>query len=226
MSIAVPSATSITPPNSSLSSIMTQVVNYVRGGSDPEVLGLATSEINTAIDQINQWNWNRLNASQSITVVLSDSDYALSSDVKSPIQLERVDPNSKTVGRVGFKQFQTFLRDHPWRRDSGIAVFYTIDEDSRLLLLDRPPSQSFVDQYPTLKFWYHKRLPHLSSPSAQLDCPPEFQSYIIWEARSAMSAIRGDSARERVAARKALRLWDSLRSDDADTATDSSGMRC
>lgn len=226
MGIGVSGGTSALPANQSRSQLTRQVVSYLMGGDDPDLLGYAHTELNLAVDKLNTWNWNRLNANQSITMVLSDVDYTLAADVKTPIAVERLDSDSKPVGRLGFKQLQALFRDHTWRREAGHPTFYSIDENSRLLLLDRPPSQSFINQYPTLKFWYHRRLPYLLNGSETHDSPPEFRSFMVWQARSSLAATMGDIRKEGIAARKALDMWNQLRNDDADTATDFGGYRC
>lgn len=217
MSVVVEGDTSYAPGALSCASLKRAVVDYVQGPQDDgELQAVAGREIDLAFMQLNTKNWRLLRAEHDITLVLADFDYELPSNFKESRLVTLLNASSEPISQIGFEEWSIFNR---LRSDYGSAsdpCYYSIDHLNRLLVLDAPPRQSFLDVYPTARLLYYRRLTGCEDTSR----PPEFDPFIIWAAREGLAAIRGDVQRANYAGSKAAQLLAALKRDDTNLQTD------
>ena len=221
MTTAVSANTSQTPGGRSLAEMQRLVLSYVQAPQDdPELNDTARGALNIGIDIHNSRNWFKIQSYQDMTLVTGTSDYSLAPDVKDPRAAEWLDSSGNPSGRLEYKPLKTFLIEHPSSTSNGSPSVYTIMySSSRLLVLDLAPDSSFVSQYPTLRFHYHRRVPHLVGASDFTGLSAEHDAWLVWYARSEMAAIRGVSTAG-FAFEQQRMLMNALKMDDAETMTD------
>ena len=220
MAKTLESSTAVATNPDSFGSLKRYAVDYVQGGDDPELLDIAGRAINKAIDRLNTRNWKKNTQRQRITTTLDLIDYTINKDVKEPRALGLTNLDQYPNGRLGFKSYKTMESEHPVATSPGTPKYYTVYYVERLLSLDTRPNQAFVDTHPYMMFRYFRRIPYLVADSDQLLAPSEMSSFVGWESRFDLAAVRGESSLSKLAAQKAFQAWTDLLADDADTATD------
>ena len=196
-----------------------QVVDYVQGANDPELLDVAGRSLNMAIDEINLHAWKKLTGAHYITLSVNQADYALKSDFRDPAKCELLDSSGNPRRRLMYKDFETMQIEHPDGGLTGSPNFYTIYYSERLVTLERLPNQAFIDQYPTMRLRHYRRIPYLEG-QLKLDAPSEFSLFVVWTARAELAAIRGESRSSLFATNKAGVVMRRLLSENYDTQTD------
>ena len=219
MTTTLQSSTVRTPPSRSFSELKRAVVDFVQGASDPELLDVAGRSINNAIDEMNVYNWIKLADKQDFTISVNQADYSIQSNVKDPMGLGLwKDGNPKS--KLSFKEYRTLEEEHPYAVDAGWPTVYTIYYEERVLSLNLLPSQSFVDNYDTMRLRFFRRIPHMVDDSQRFGAPSEFSSYVMWQARSELATVRGETRLFSIAEGKSQTILSRLRNSDHETETD------
>lgn len=220
MATGLPQPSAITPHNSSLAVLKRRVLDWtVSTSSDPENDELARTAINGGINRLNSRNWQKLIKSVTISLAADTSEYSIPLDFRDPRHCERQNSSAYPDGRFPYKSLKSLLDEHPHDTDSGDPRYYTIQHTRRVLFFDTTPSQTFVTKYPYARLYYHRRHPHLTGNSSQLEYPNEFEEFVVWYAREEVAGIKAPD-KFALANRRRMELWQDLKADDTDTLTD------
>jgi hypothetical protein len=202
------------PGTSGLPTLKRRICAYVGLPDDPSALTEAEDAIDSALNHLNTRPWRWAVAYDDITTVLDDADYDFPRDLGEPYDIERLNGDGNPDGRIPWKDPKTFLVDFDRVTGSGTPKVYTIlERESGLITLDRPPDQSFVSSYPTLRLWY---LRNAYRNGSAVDVPAHIEHFVLWYARWEMAMIHG---RDRVdsAERAWTRIWQEIiRKDNAE----------
>lgn len=222
MAVAVPGAAP-TPPHETFSSLKRSVVDIVQGADDVELLALAGRALNNAVRKLNTHNWNWSLRQQTITFVVDDADYNLNPDWKAPRKFQL--NNSSAVRRswLDWEPPKLFLDRRYDATQSGQPESYTVINPSNalLVLLNIPPSSSWVTDFPTGTLQYYSRVNTYSQDDDVLDIgPSELDLFVLWYARWEMLIVRGEERALALAFREWNDLLQRLRGDDREKATD------
>ena len=216
MATGVAASWSPSPGVLNLAALRKVVARYVGLPDDDEALEHATDGINDGISKLNSKTWKWTQVFQDITLVLDQYDYNLSSNVKDPSALLKIDTDSEFAGRLEFKRPKTFNVEHSVS-SSGTPTIYTAYNihEFGTISLNRSPNQAFIDNYPTLRFFYYRRVPTLSAASEQPDIPNEAERFLRWYGRAEVASLHAPQKFDEATAmwRDA---WRDLRSQEAE----------
>lgn len=220
MAVVVPSSTSYTPSQSSMSSIISEAASFLQLGTlDAELDSVAKTAVNAGIAKINRHTWKKVWNQTVITTVASDADYSLPTDFKEPITLLRLDSDSNRDGRIAFVPHQSFMNELEIVSGDGSPDAYTIDYNQRVLLLSSPPNAAFVSRYPTLRLVYHRRVAKLTQDSSTTGLPPEFDDWLVLFTAERLAVMRDPEKRNYIKSEQ-MESWRDLRRDDNEIQTD------
>jgi hypothetical protein len=178
-----------------------EILRYVKLPNDAEALDIANDAINGAIRVLNRHVWSWTLVSTDITLVADQRDYTVPSNVKAPRRLFRVNSSSEEDGWLDYKDPQSFMIEHPRVTASRASRVYTLENvhEYGQLTLEYPASSTFISNYPTLRFWYYRRVPLISESAgaATLDAPNEVDEFVRWYARYEVATLYSpDKVRE------------------------------
>lgn len=205
------------------------VLGYVQADnlSDSELTAVADEALDSATGRINSRNWHKILGNATATLVADQISYTFASgfssvisDVRDPIALMKRDTNANRSGRIAYKAFKSMLVEHPSAGTSGTVSVYSMDYQNRQLTFDRAPDAAFVASYPSVDFWYHRRIAELSGTSDDMDVPPDFDWYIVWHARMEVAEHLGFDRKADRALQMMERQWQALTRDDNEVETD------
>jgi hypothetical protein len=220
MSIVVNGGATQTPANSTLSQLQTRVLRYIGAPDHSEAQAMAISEINAAIGELNQRNWNWALTYTDLTMVVSTADYNLPANWGSARMAHWLNSSSVPVGKVSYLDPKSFDEAIQYG-GAGTPIAYTVYNfiDTAQLSLDVPMSAAALASYPKLRHRYFARVPTLVNASDTLPVPSEVEEYIVWAARLACClSTDPDGNRMAKADVKASRAWQALVSKDCNNA--------
>lgn len=219
MVVTVGGSATISPGSLSAAELIRAVLDYVQGSNDAELRDSARRELNMAIDEVNCRNWRRLLATQTITLVAGDDSYEVDSTFREPYRAVLYSGTSRRL-RLTYIPLQTFLDEYSDGTLSSQPGCYTIDHENRSLILEEGAGTSLLSIYDTIQLTGYKRLSYLVQDSDMHGGVPEFNAFLIWQARSGVAAIRGEDSLSMRAEAKARHIFRCLCVDDAAAATD------
>jgi hypothetical protein len=195
------------------------ILDYVQAADEAHLRDVALREMNMALDECNSRNWKKLLASQDITLVASTDAYTLEDNFRDPLVALLVDSSGRRA-RLGYEEWRTFHDLYDDRANYPSPEIYSIDYGARQLVLQGQPNATFVTTYPTVTLHYYRRLVYLTCGSSTHGGPPEFNAFLIWQARAGLAAIRGEATLARYAEGKASALYAQLRRSDGNVVSD------
>ena len=218
------------PAMRALSSLQTEIGNYVLAPVDATLSGTFVDYINDGIDKLTtreRWPW--LLTSENITLVTGTAAYELATGTAKKVRhVHLLDSADKEKDYLLYKDPKTFLLDHPDRATNGSPSFYTcfnLTADGKIDL-NVPPDAGFVALYPKLKVRLLKRMLHFFSTSLTDTIttlgggPTELESFLVWHAKG-MAALTHYPEKADMAFRRSQDMWtqhvaDSNREADFD----------
>jgi hypothetical protein len=219
MATATGSGTSPTPGHRTAGTLIRAVLTYVQAPDDSELQEVARECLNSAIAFVNARRWNKLTSQTDLSMTASDDDIGVPADFKEPLSLFELNSSSERVKRVPFLPLQTMLFERENTTVAGNPQHYSINYKTREVILDVPPSSGYVATVPTMRLHYFRRLAELSNDSSTIDNEPEFDWFLIWQARAEIAMIR-DPGKVMFAQRRAQEILRELRRSDTDQMTD------
>lgn len=219
MATVVGSSVGYAPGAATAATLVRSVLDYCQGADAPSQRAVALRELNMAIDECNSRNWKKLISSQTITTVASDPDYDLDDAFRDPLTAHLHDATGRKL-RLGYAELRTFLDRYEDYADYASPEVYTINYDTRQFVFQGTPDATFVSSYPTVVLHYYRRLAYLAEDGDVHGGPPEFNAFLVWQARAGYAAIRGDSNSARYAEAKAKQIYAELRRSDGNVVTD------
>lgn len=222
MGIAVDSTPSVSPAAMDKASIRRDILRFVMGGDDPELLGYANDAIRDALNSLNMRNWWWALKTQSITLDNTNTEYDLNSNFKAPIKGELLDSSSDRNGMLNWLDPRRFLDAlNDLTSTANGPRYYTVfsPHANGKVTLDRVPSSNFTDNHSTLRLRYYSRLA-LVSDGDVLDAPSEVESFVTWFGKQSIALSTGDLRKAREAEKMWRRAEQLLREDDEDIQTD------
>ncbi len=168
-----------TPAAEQLNAIQKAVAGYVLMPTDDEVLDTAYQGIKRAIDRLNTRNWNWALTYSTITFAQGTQEYTLDQGFKAPRNLSLRDTAAIDRDRLMYLPWGTFLKESQFDSE-GTPVYYSGSNVNLfgVIRLDRSPSLAFVQQYPTGRLWYHRRVQYPTATGTAIDCPSEVIGFI------------------------------------------------
>ena len=204
-----------TPSTDTFQTIQKQVAGYCLLPTDPEVLETAAAGIRRAIDRLNTKTWNWTVTYDDIDFVVDQTDYALTSWFKSPRNFEIWNTDSKSVGRLAYKDWKTFLVEHQDLTAESEPCVYSCANVNALgsLSLNALPTASWVASYPSGRVWYYRKVQYPTTGGSDLDVPSEVVGFIQASAEGFV-ADRHAVAKAAAAYQRAERFLHELVVDD------------
>lgn len=211
----VAGSTSATPGLRSCAQLVAEALSLVRAPDSPAAQTIAKQGLNNGVLALNMRTWKWSLTSQDITVAVDTSDYTFSAAFKAPFSMELLDSSDDSKAKLNWEAPQEFNVIFPYRKTPGFPSHYTVfSRDTSQLTLSAPPSQGFLDLYPTMRLRYYQRLQKLvSNGSVLTGAPSEVELYIVAHAEWHL-AKRFDPNRVEVAKRYVNELWTRLARDD------------
>ncbi len=207
-----------------------QIAGYVLMPTEPEVLESALAGMRRAVDHLNTHNWNSAVTYDDISFLAGQTDYDLNSQFKAPLNFEIWDSSERSVGRLEYKPWKTFLLEHSaLTLESGPNV-YSCSNPSEFgsLSLNAEPSADWVVKQPTGRIWYFRNFSLPVSSERPLDVAGSMTAYVQAFAEGYV-AERHATGKANSAYQRALSLYDhrnhtgALLKSDNDVTSDWQG---
>jgi len=219
MATAVPASTSYSPGQGSQATLVRDVLNFFGLVGDEEINATAATAINAGIGLLNSRNWKKITNSSVITLAADTESYGLPSDFKDPIVLQPLNTSSKRDGRIPYKTLQRLMQEHTDGTSSSDPSYYTVDYNARKIIFDSPTSSTYIAKYPTMRTYYHRRVPKLTTGAATTGLPPEFDEWLVIKAARWLAPKLEPSMMQMLDAEHSER-WQWLRTSDNAQITD------
>lgn len=224
MATAVPASVQTTPAVKNFGSMKQDVANYVQMGDAPTELGIAGDAINSAISELNAFNWSWNLVYTDITFAASTGDYTIPANFRKPRKFIVMDSAGSEKTILAWEDPKTFMDYYKADNTDGTPHSYTVfnSVEYQTLSLNVPASSSWVASNPTGRLWYFRRLARLESDSDVLVAPHEVEAWLKWQARWEVAAVYDDAGASKIdrAAMKASMLWRNIRRTETDTQSD------
>lgn len=205
MATSLPLTNARIPGARTLAEMQDYVLGITSTTADSDSLKSVRQFINHGIDRvINSRRWRRITGFQDVVMVTGQATYNLDGNYRDPINCIRLNSSDQPDGRVFYKQFQTFDQDHPVATSSGDPTIYTVFYDEHQMILDVPPQNSWVVDYPVIRLKFFRRVAHVTKPGDTINAPSEFESAIM------------DYARMKWVLSQSPDLWSEARSEFGD----------
>lgn len=217
MTVVIDGATQQSPTTRTFSTLKTEVARFVMGPDDTEVLAVAGAAINTAIRKLNLKKWHWLRTYSDITLTAGTSDYALPSNFRAVLHMQRLNAAGQPDGTIRFNRAKTLDLEHPSATTSGDPGLYTVYNylDTFAVSLEVNPSAGFVARFPALRLRYFAKTDVLSNDQDQPFVPSEVEEWIIWHA-CIKAAAQFDPEKIGIARQEAADLWRLMIRDNSD----------
>jgi len=190
MSVVVDDGFVPSPTGRACTDLTDDVAGYVLANNDGAALTKARDCLRSAVSKLNtrNWEWNKVH--QLITMVADTATYTLNDSFRAPRSSHLLNSDGSMIGRLGYKDPQSFWYDHDKRDEAGSPCYYTVENPHALgtIRLDVIPSSAWVGQYPTIKLWYYRRTLPCSESVVSLNVPEEVSDWVAWQAKAHMAA--------------------------------------
>lgn len=187
--------------------------------SNTEVVGVAISGINEAIDRLNSktWTWTQATSGFALTETPS---YPLPTDFKSPRNLVLLNTDGRPGHPVNFYDSAVFERTYAEQgTDSGgtpdgYTIYNPYPAVSGEITFDQTPNASTIATYPSGRMLYYKYVPNAWVATDEIDLPPGAMSYITWYGRFHVASIYSTAEKIQISASQVAYTWDSLTKEE------------
>ena len=188
---------------------------------DLEAMEVALTGIRRAIDRINTRNWHWLLAYDDIEFLADQQDYPLRGWFKSPRNFDIWNTDGKSLYRIAYKPWKTFLTEHQDMAMAGSPCVYSIANINAFgtLSFDVRPTEGWVAAYPTGRIWYYRKAQYPTSSGQAIDVPSELVGFVQPFAEGFM-ADRYAVQKAASAYDRAREQWRELVKDDNEVQTD------
>lgn len=192
-----------------------ELARYIKMPTDPEALAVAGDCVLDAIRFYNTKTWKWGLVYLDITLVADNAEYDLLGDTKEPRYAELLDSANRAASRLRYQDPRSFLEANFPITSSGEASAYTLMNvhETGTLRLDTPPSAAFITTYPTLRFWYYRRIQHPAADGDVIDVPSEVEGGIVAKGKSLLCQIY-DKARVGIAENEHAQRWQLIHRDN------------
>ncbi len=174
-----------TPGTKPFSTIKREIARYVLRDESADALTAAGEAANNGVRFLNlqEWRWGL--SYQDITFVVGQADYNLDTQFDKPRSFSLMNSSDQPYGRLEFVNPKTFEENWPYSTENGHPHYYTVfnDHENGLVTLNHAPSQSWVDQTPTGRLRFFRRLSLYAEDDNRLDGPTEAELFVIWYGR-------------------------------------------